>query len=159
MATELSHTVLILISSGAFALSILVHIIAYAKTWGSIRQIHVGHEEAIGKINRTLFGKDMTPNFVTKKDFDDHAKNCPVIICARINDVKNVVEKYIDLTENDRLSGVRLQESMKQVNKTLDKQGIAIDTTLEKLEGINMHLVALNGKKWDGENRRSHVAK
>jgi len=147
--------VAVYIAFSAFALSILVHIIAYAKTWGKWNQVIIDQGKAIVKINKTLFNKDMTPNFVTKREYRDHAKDCPVIICARINDVKNVVEKYVERREEDIAIGIRMQETMKHVTNTLKSQGEVINKVSEDIGAINIHLAELNGKTWDGKERRA----
>ena len=115
----------------ALVLSIIVQLVIMAKTWGRYKEVIENNRKDIVNLKKDLRSADGTPNFVFRHEHERRGEKCPTVICARIDEVKELVE-----VQNARMDKTLQRESemgvyIKTFEKVLDRQQNVIDR-LEK---------------------------
>lgn len=136
-------------------ITLIVHLFTSGKKWGSLKAVVVQHGEALDGLDSVLFKEDGTHNFVTKHEFEDHTKRCPVLICNKINDVKSLVQVNAEKLESSRFLGVRLEEGMKLFTQSLDQQREIVKHLDKSVANLKLQVAVLKQAEWDGRERRN----
>ena len=148
---------ILLISIGALALTIIVNLFSSGRKWGQLKSTVVQHGEVLDGINNVLFREDSTPNFITRHDFEEHTKKCPILICAKINDVKSLVQVTAEKLESSRFMGVRLEEGMKRFDGIVAQQQEMVTKLDASIDALQLQVAVLRQADWDGRERRDIV--
>jgi hypothetical protein len=131
----------------ALAISIVAQLIIMAKTWGRYKEVVESNRKDIAGLKKDLRKEDGTPNFVFRHEHERRGERCPAVICARIDEVKELVEVSAARMNQTRERESEMGVYIKTFEKVLDKQQNVIDrlekntTALQTQMGMLQNLV------------------
>ena len=102
-------------------LTILILWFSWAKTWGKLSKTVDDNTKGIEKVRKLIYSEDGSLNFVIRKEFEEREKDCPVLLCSKIIDVRaDVKENTLKIDKHLLIIG-RFETIVEQVSKTVEK--------------------------------------
>ena len=102
-------------------LTILILWFSWAKTWGKLSKTVDDNTKGIEKVRKLIYSEDGSLNFVIRKEFEEREKDCPVLLCSKIIDVRVDVKENTTKIDKHLLVIGQFEMIVEQVSKTVEK--------------------------------------
>ncbi len=117
----MTQTGMFYVALAMLILTILVHWFSWAKTWGRLAKTVDDNSEDIKGVKSLFYSEDGSLNFVSKRELEVKNKDCPVLLCTKVTEVKkDVKENTLKINKHLLVIG-QFEMIVKQVSKTVEK--------------------------------------